>query len=148
GELDLPLSVEGQSFSALITEPGSYRLSVSVSDGRATVVEVVEFEYLQPEIEVLIDHNYPTDDSGVAETLDVFRFTATLNTNVDGEPQRFVLEQQVGDEWLPLQEYAAADVWSSESRAAVMAFDFRDPGLDVGVYQSRLSVELQNGLTG
>ena len=145
---ELPLAVEGESFSALITEPGAYRLLVTVSDGRVDVQDVVDFEFVTPLIDVLVEHDYPIGDDGFIETFGDFRFTANIEANITPQPETFVLEQQVSGVWLPLAEFAADEVWSAEEQTATIAYDFIDSTYGFNNYRLRVRAELQDGLSG
>ena len=47
---EVPLTIEGQTFSGRITEPGAYRLMVILADGRVEIQEAVEFELKSPSV--------------------------------------------------------------------------------------------------
>lgn len=147
-QLEVPLTVEGQSFSASVAEPGAYELTVSLSDGRSNIQERVEFEYVEPLIEVVVDHDYPINEEGFAEIAGEFGFTADIEANFAPQPETFVLEQQVSGVWLPLAEFAADDVWSVEEQVATLTYDFNESSYGFNDYRLRLRVELQDGLSG
>jgi hypothetical protein len=145
--IDVPLSLEGRNFSAAITQPGNYRLTVLASDGRAEAQASAEFVYIEPEIEVAIDHSLPMDAQGIVETLGEFPFSATLEGNIALVPQIFVLEHRIDGVWEALATFDPLDVWQAQYQMANLAFNFRDADLPPGQYELRLRVELDNEIS-
>lgn len=145
---DLPLTIEGQSFAGVVTEPGAYLLTVALSDGRVETQATVEFFYVEPEIEVVVAHDYSLSGDGFIETTGNFRFSALIEANVNLQPETFVIEQQVSGVWLPVTEFAPDEVWSAEEQLATIGYDFIESSYGFNDYRLRVRAELQEGLSG
>lgn len=139
----LELARNGNSFSAIVTEPGQYRLTVTATDSVQEVSSSVEFLYVEPELGVDVRYEHPVYESGLVDLVGPLALSVEVANEYGVPLTGFGLEAFLDESWMSVGDYSSEEVWDEEAFSAQLTFDFMEQDLPFGVYQLRVRVDYQ-----